>query len=124
MLSHELRTPLSAILGWAQILRRRSDEATLKQGIDTIERNARSQTQLIEDLLDMNRITAGKVRLSVQPVVPASFIEAAVETVRLAAESKRIRLEVALDAQALEAMAGHEGKGVSGWLTIATVHAF
>ena len=97
VLSHELRTPLSAILGWAQILRRRSDEKTLQQGLDTIERNARIQTQLIDDLLDMNRITAGKIRLDIQPLVPAAFIEAAVDTVRLAADAKSIRLELALD---------------------------
>ena len=100
VLSHELRTPLSAILGWSQILRRRSDEATLKQGLDTIERNARIQTQLIEDLLDMNRITAGKIRLDIRPLMPAAFIEAAVDTVRLAADAKGIRLELALEAEA------------------------
>ena len=100
VLSHELRTPLSAILGWAQILRRRSDEQTLRQGLDTIERNARIQTQLIEDLLDMNRITAGKIRLDIQPLMPAAFIEAAVDTVRLAADAKNIELDLALDPNA------------------------
>jgi PAS domain S-box-containing protein len=97
-LSHELRTPLSAILGWSQVLRRRNaNDADLIQGLETIERNARAQTQLIEDLLDMSRITLGKVRLDIQPVEPVSFIEAAVETVRPAAEAKGIRLEKQLD---------------------------
>ena len=97
-LSHELRTPLSAILGWAQLLRRRStDEAGNEQGLETIERNARVQTQLIEDLLDMSRITSGKVRLDIQPVEPVSVIEAAIETVRPAADAKGIRLEKLLD---------------------------
>lgn len=97
-LSHELRTPLSAILGWAQVLRRKpmEREETLR-ALETIERNARMQTQLIEDLLDMSRITSGKVRLDVQPVDPASFVEAALLTVQPAAEAKGIRLEKMLD---------------------------
>ena len=72
-LSHELRTPLSAILGWTHILRRGSkSEGDLEKGISTIERNARMQAQLIEDLLDMSRITSGKLRLDVQPVEPVT----------------------------------------------------
>ncbi len=67
-LSHELRTPLNAILGWAQVLRRGpKTEADLAKGLETIERNARVQAQLIEDLLDMSRITSGKMRLDIQP---------------------------------------------------------
>ena len=97
-LSHELRTPLSAILGWAYILRsRRMSEAELEEGLKVIERNARMQTELIEDLLDMSRITSGKMRLDVQPVEPATFIEAALETVRPAAEAKGITLSKLLD---------------------------
>ena len=93
-LSHELRTPLSAILGWAQVLRRGGkDEADLQRGLQTIERNARSQAQLIEDLLDMSRITSGKVLLDMQTLAPASFVDAAIETVRPAADAKNIRLE-------------------------------
>ncbi|HEY0064305.1 MAG TPA: ATP-binding protein, partial [Telluria sp.] len=93
-LSHELRTPLSAILGWAQVLRRGSrDTADLQRGLQTIERNARAQAQLIEDLLDMSRITSGKVLLDMQTVAPAVFIDAAIETVRPAADAKNIRLE-------------------------------
>jgi len=97
-LSHELRTPLNAIVGWTQVLRRRAmDDAEIRQGLETIERNARVQAQLIEDLLDMSRITSGKVRLDVQPVHPVSFIEAAVEAVRPAADARGIRLEKILD---------------------------
>jgi CheY-like chemotaxis protein/two-component sensor histidine kinase len=97
-LSHELRTPLGAILGWTQVLRRRrSSEGEINEGLDVIERNARMQTQLIEDLLDMSRITAGKVRLDIQPVDPATFIEAAIETVRPSADAKGIRLQKMLD---------------------------
>jgi signal transduction histidine kinase/CheY-like chemotaxis protein len=92
-LSHELRTPLNAILGWAEMLRRGvKEEATLRRGLDTIERNARAQAQLIEDLLDMSRIISGKVRLQVQAIEPATFIEAALETVRPAALAKNIEL--------------------------------
>jgi PAS domain S-box-containing protein len=97
-LSHELRTPLSAILGWAQLLRiTEPSETDLRTGLETIERNARIQTQLIEDLLDMSRITSGKLRLDVQPVVPLLFVEAAIDTVRPAAEAKGVRIEKVLD---------------------------
>ena len=100
-LSHELRTPLSAILGWAQVLRRGSrDTAELQKGLETIERNARVQTQLIEDLLDMSRITSGKLRLDIQPVEPIPVVEAAMETVRPAADARGIILEKSLDAGA------------------------
>ncbi|RJG15002.1 PAS domain S-box protein [Massilia cavernae] len=93
-LSHELRTPLSAILGWAQVLRRGSrDPSDLQRGLQTIERNARAQAQLIEDLLDMSRITSGKVLLDIQAVPPSLFIDAAIETVRPAADAKNIRIE-------------------------------
>jgi signal transduction histidine kinase/AmiR/NasT family two-component response regulator len=97
-LSHELRTPLNAILGWSQILRSGAkDQLDLMKGLETIERNARAQTQLIEDLLDMSRITSGKLRLDTQAIQPVSFIEAAVETVKPAADAKGIKLERHLD---------------------------
>ncbi|CAN5718319.1 ATP-binding protein [soil metagenome] len=100
-LSHELRTPLNAILGWAQVLRSGTrDGAEVLKGLETIERNARVQTQLIEDLLDMSRITSGKVRLDIQTILPASVIEAAVETVQPSADAKSIRLETFLDPSA------------------------
>ena len=93
-LSHELRTPLSAILGWAQVLRRGGkDEADLQRGLQTIERNARAQAQLIEDLLDMSRITSGKVLLDMQTLSPLGFVDAAIDTVRPAADAKNIHIE-------------------------------
>ena len=92
-LSHELRTPLNAILGWSQILRRTpNDAAGVAQGLDTIERNARAQTRIIEDLLDMSRITAGKVRLDVQPLDLRAVVRAAVESARPTALAKGIEL--------------------------------
>ncbi len=97
-LSHELRTPLSAIMGWIHILRRGGkNPEDVKKGLDTIERNSRAQVQLIDDLLDMNRIASGKVRLDIQPVEPIQFIDAALETVRPAAEGKGVRIERLLD---------------------------
>ena len=103
-LSHELRTPLNAILGWSHLLRRdghnESDRDTLQEGLTVIERNARMQTQLIEDLLDMSRIISGKVRLDVQTVNPCAVIEAAIETVTPAAAAKGIRLQKVLDGSA------------------------
>ena len=100
-LSHELRTPLSAILGWAQVLRRGTrDQADLHRGLQSIERNARAQAQLIEDLLDMSRITSDKVQLDLQTLVPASVIASAIETLRPAADAKHITINchVASDA--------------------------
>jgi PAS domain S-box-containing protein len=93
-LSHELRTPLTAILGWAQVLRRGSrGQEDLHRGLETIERNARSQAQLIEDLLDMSRITSGKVLLDMKQLAPTTVVDAAIETVRPAADAKGIRIE-------------------------------
>ena len=93
-LSHELRTPMTPILGWAQILRRTSgDNAQVLQAAEVIERNARVQTQIVDDLLDMSRIIAGKVRLDVQVVDLERVIDAALETVATAAEARGIRLE-------------------------------
>jgi PAS domain S-box-containing protein len=100
-LSHELRTPLTAILGWAQVLRRGSrDLSDLQRGLQTIERNARAQAQLIEDLLDMSRITSGKVRLEVQVLAPQAIAEAAIDAVQPAADARQIRIERRFDPQA------------------------
>ncbi|HEY9285254.1 MAG TPA: PAS domain S-box protein [Pyrinomonadaceae bacterium] len=96
--SHELRTPLTAILGWSQLMRRGQLEAeSAAKALETIERNARSQAQLIDDLLDVSRIVTGKLRLDVLPVDPHSFIDAAVESVRPAAEAKGVRLQKVID---------------------------
>jgi PAS domain S-box-containing protein len=96
--SHELRTPLTAILGWAHLMRGGSlaGESAAK-ALETIERNARSQSQLIDDLLDVSRIVTGNLRLDVLPVAPQSFIDPAVEAVRPAAEAKGVRLQKVLD---------------------------
>jgi CheY-like chemotaxis protein len=97
-LSHELRTPLNAILGYAQLLRTGvMGQAELADGLEVIERNARAQTQIIEDLLDMSRIISGKVRLDVQPVNLVDVIEAAVRTVAPAADARGIRMQKILD---------------------------
>jgi PAS domain S-box-containing protein len=96
--SHELRTPLNAILGWAGILQKHpNDRDIAAQAIETIERNARAQTQLIEDLLDVSRIITGRMRLDVQAVDLRVVIEAAVEAIRPAADVKEINLRLALD---------------------------
>lgn len=99
-LSHELRTPLNSIMGWSQVLKLGASASDLQRGLDAIERNARVQAQLIEDLLDMSRITSGKVRLDIQPVDPIPIIEAAIETIRPAAQAKQIRIEKMLDPSA------------------------
>jgi signal transduction histidine kinase/CheY-like chemotaxis protein len=96
--SHELRTPLTAIKGWALMLRAgRLDAAQADLALETIVRSARSQNQLIDDLLDVSRIITGKMRLNVAPLNLGSVIEAAVETVRPAAEAKGIHLSALLD---------------------------
>lgn len=97
LLSHELRTPLHAILGWTQILRRTSTPADLANGLEVIERNVRAQNQLVEDLLDITRITAGQMRLDVQPLMPFGLVQAAVDSVRPAADARGVRVEAILD---------------------------
>jgi PAS domain S-box-containing protein len=97
-LSHELRTPLNAILGWSHILMLgKAGPDQVAQGLETIVRNAKAQTRLIEDLLDMNRIISGKVRLDVQPTDLAGVVDAAVESIRPAAEAKDVRLRKIID---------------------------
>ena len=99
--SHELRTPLNAIIGWSHMLRGgKLDETTVARAIETIERNAKSQAQLVEDILDVSRVITGKLRLNIAPVDVASVINAAIDSVQLAAESKEIELEVTLDPSA------------------------
>ena len=92
-LSHELRTPLSAILSWAALLRSgKLDAARVARGIDVIERNARAQAKLVEDLLDMSRIISGKMRLNVAPVDVRTVVTGAIDAVRPAAEGRSVRL--------------------------------
>jgi PAS domain S-box-containing protein len=100
-LSHELRTPLSAILGWTQVLLRAGNTRTHEEqmrAVEVIDRNARAQTQLIEDLLDLSRIMTGKLRLDLQQVSIGSVITAAVDSAKPAAEMKGIRLKSILGA--------------------------
>ncbi|MDT7603978.1 MAG: hypothetical protein QOF61_1975, partial [Acidobacteriota bacterium] len=100
-LSHELRTPLTAVLGWTRLLGTgQLDEATSTRALETIERNAQSQVQLIDDILDVSRVIRGKLRLSVRATELVPAIEAAVDSVRPAADAKGIRLQVILDRQA------------------------
>lgn len=93
ILSHELRSPLNPILGWSKLLQSHTfDHTKTIQGLQTIERNAKVQAQLIEDLLDISRILQGKLSLNIYPVDLVSVISAAMETVRLSAETKSIDL--------------------------------
>ncbi|MBC1219924.1 response regulator [Nostoc sp. UCD121] len=99
VLSHELRSPLNPILGWARLLQTREFQpAEIRKAIATIERNAKLQAQLIEDLLDVSRILQGKLNLKMFPVNLILVIEAGLETVRLAAEAKDIQIQTILDA--------------------------
>ncbi|WP_375472918.1 PAS domain S-box protein [uncultured Nostoc sp.] len=99
VLSHELRTPLNSILGWSKMLRtRKFDEKTTHHALETIERNAKLQTQLIEDLLDVSRILQGKLNLNICPVSLVMVVEAALETVKLAAQAKSIQIKTVFDA--------------------------
>jgi PAS domain S-box-containing protein len=110
VLSHELRSPLNPILGWARLLQTREFDAVgLKKAIATIERNARLQAQLIEDLLDVSRILQGKLNLKMLPVNLVHVIEGGLETVRLAAEAKNIQIQTMLDAS-LRKVLGDSGR--------------
>jgi signal transduction histidine kinase/integral membrane sensor domain MASE1/CheY-like chemotaxis protein len=98
-LSHELRTPLTAMLGWLSMLRAdRLDRETAAHAIETVERNARAQAQLIEDLVDVSRIAGGKLSLEVRPVDLMPVIAAAIDIVRPAANAKGIQIEIVGDA--------------------------
>jgi PAS domain S-box-containing protein len=98
-LSHELRTPLNAILGWSKILCMPGvSPVDFQRGLEVVERNARMQAQLIEGLLDMSRITSGKISLEIRAVSLVAVVEAALETVRPAAQAKGVVLTSTLDA--------------------------
>jgi PAS domain S-box-containing protein len=98
-LSHELRTPLNAILGWTQLLRSRGapSAAEFQRGMEVVERNARAQVRLIDDLLDLSRILSGRFRLDVQEVALAEIVRGVLDSVEPAAQAKGIRLENVLD---------------------------
>jgi PAS domain S-box-containing protein len=98
--SHELRTPLTAIFGWSRLLSSGTlDEQARARAVETIERNAKAQAQIIDDILDVSRIITGKLHFDVEAVELAGVIEAAINAVRPAAEAKRIQLETAFEAQ-------------------------
>jgi signal transduction histidine kinase len=97
IVSHELRGPLSAIAGWAHILRLGTSEEDFDKGLEVIDQSVHVQTKLIEDLLDISRITSGQLRLELQTLEPRSFIDAAVEAIRPAADAKGLRVRKVLD---------------------------
>jgi PAS domain S-box-containing protein len=100
-LSHELRTPLSAILGWSQVLGQvNGANSEIRDGLKVIERNARAQAQIVEDLLDMSGIISGKVRLEIRKVDLAAVVEAAINAVRPAAVAKGVELKTDIERQA------------------------
>lgn len=96
--SHDLRNPMGSILGWATLLRMRQDDPVyVAKGLDVIERNAKAQTQLIEDLLDISRISTGKLKLELCALPVASAMETALDAARLSAMQKGVELELAID---------------------------
>ncbi|HZU82362.1 MAG TPA: ATP-binding protein, partial [Polyangiaceae bacterium] len=95
--SHELRTPLNSILGWTVMLRRRGPAQEVDRALSIIERNARAQAKLIDDVLDVSRIISGKLALNLRPTNVADMVAAAVETVTPAADAKAIAIERAVD---------------------------
>jgi PAS domain S-box-containing protein len=97
-ISHELRNPLNAIMGWAHMLRLgKLTDVNAERAVETIYRNAKSQAQLVADLLDVSRIISGKLRLDVRTVDLIYIINAAIDSIRPAAEAKGIRLQMMLD---------------------------
>jgi PAS domain S-box-containing protein len=97
LVSHELRTPLNAIMGWASLLRMRKLDEQTAHAIETIQRNAQTQAQLIADLLDVSRIVSGQMRLNIRPVEIATVLDAALEAVRPSASAKSIDLQTLID---------------------------
>ncbi|MBD2021905.1 response regulator, partial [Leptolyngbya sp. FACHB-36] len=103
VLSHELRTPLNSMLGWSRLLRsKKFDEATTARALETIERNAATQAQLIEDILDVSQIIRGKLRLNLCPISLASVVEAAITSMRPTADAKAINLKFEVDGSETE----------------------
>jgi PAS domain S-box-containing protein len=110
-LSHELRTPLTAILGWSRMLQMAADDPeTVKTAIDTIEKSARVQAQLIEDVLDLSRITSGKVRIEPQEIDIAEIAAAASDAVRLAAGARGLTLDLDAPAPGIATILGDPGR--------------
>ena len=97
VVSHELRTPLNAIVGWASLLRMRNLDDQTMRAIETIQRNAQTQNQLIGDLLDVSRIVSGQLRLNIRPFELISVVNAAIEVIQPSADAKSIRVQTVLD---------------------------
>jgi len=97
--SHEIRTPLNAVIGWSRMLRSgRLDERSATHALEVVERNARAQKQIIEDILDVSRVITGKLQLNLGPVDLVSVVDAALDAVRPALEAKNIKIETIIDA--------------------------
>ena len=110
-LSHELRTPLNAIMGWSRLLRRVGTESPdYLRGLDTIERNAHVQAQIVGDLLDMSRIISGKVQLDIQALDLVEVITGAIDSVRPSVEAKKLRLQTMFDARGGARIRGDAGR--------------
>lgn len=123
--SHELRTPMTAVLGWANMLRFGGlDEETKIHAVEAIERNAKAQAQIIEDILDVSRIITGKIRLNTQTTDPALAVMAAVETIRPAAQAKGVNVVCALDSQAGTVTADPERLQQVAWNLLANAVKF
>lgn len=103
IVSHELRNPLNSMLGWTQLLRNRKfDAAQTERALSMIEKSAKSQAKLIEDILDISRITTGKLQLNVSAIALAPVIEAAINVARPSAEAKNIQIEAVIQAETIE----------------------
>jgi two-component system CheB/CheR fusion protein len=103
IVSHELRNPLNSMLGWTQLLRNRKfDAAQTERALSMIEKSALAQAKLIEDLLDISRITTGKLQLNVSAIALAPVIEAAINVARPSAEAKNIQIEAVLEAKTIK----------------------
>lgn len=124
--SHELRTPLHAILGWIGILRStaRAGQNARRRALNTIERNARAQARLVEDLLDVSRIIAGKLRLDVRPIPLTPSIEAAIESLQPAAAAKGIRLHFTRDRKASRILGDPDRLQQVAWNLVANAVKF
>jgi PAS domain S-box-containing protein len=99
--SHELRTPLNAIMGWSALLKTRSDPASIEKGIDVIHRNAKAQSKIIEDILDVSRIITGKLRIEPAPVNLVTIVSESIEVVRPSAIAQGITIELSAPAEPL-----------------------
>src|SRR3989442_2564380 len=114
MLSHELRTPLTTILGWSRVLRARTfNEDTCRRALEAIERNARAQVQIIDDLLAVSEVITGKVRLNLRPLDLVTLIRDAITVARPALDARTIRVEATLDLAAA-AFVGDPDRAAAG----------